>query len=92
LAPRPSASMSRKGNVKLDILEYGYESFQIHCASCHRNYLPEVPTDRAWHPSSIGLSLYQSLTDRQRYSIQQYLMAVKDARFDPNFGSLKDAH
>ena len=88
-APPPTNRMARLGHVKIDTLNVGYRTYQNHCIRCHTDDVPKPVSDRAWHPGSMGLSLYSSLTAEQRYGVIEYLKAVDNLRF--NFGALQDS-
>ena len=91
VAPVPSNRMARLSNAKMDTLNIGYDTYVAHCTRCHTGAVPKAPVGRAWHPESLGLSLYNSLSSTQRYSVQAYLRAVEKARFKVDFGSVQDA-
>ncbi len=82
--------MARLGRVSLDTLNVGYRAYQVSCVECHKDTVPKPPTDRAWHPASMGLNLYSSHTAEQRYGILEYLKAVEASRFKVHGGSLQD--
>ncbi len=90
-APVPSNRMARLSNAKMDDLNIGYETYQAHCTRCHTDRVPKAPLGRAWHPDSMGLPLYQSLSATQRYGVQEYLKAVDKAAFKVDYGSVQDA-
>jgi hypothetical protein len=90
-APEPTNRMARKSNVKIDDLYIGYKSYLQHCARCHQDRVPKRPIgQRYWHPESMGLNLYSSLSDHQRYGVIEYLKAVERARFKLEFDSIQD--
>ena len=90
-APRPNAYMSRISDVKLDILDDGYETFQRHCVQCHDQGVPVPRLGRYWHRPEMGLTLYTSLNDYERYVVVEYMRAVDDARLKMNWGALQGA-
>ena len=89
-APVPNNRMARLSNAKMDTLNIGYQTYQGHCVRCHTEQVPNPPVGRPWHPASLGLSLYSSLSSQQRYGVQQYMKAVERARFKVQTGSLQD--
>ena len=90
-APVPSNRMARLSNAKMDDLNIGYETYRAHCIRCHTDRVPKAPLGRAWHPESLGMALYSSLSATQRFGVQEYLKAVEKARFKVDFGSVQDA-
>ena len=81
-APRPTDRMARLGNSRTDVLNIGYQAYQQHCIRCHQT-VPKPPLGRQWHPPEVGMALYNSLTDNQRYGLLEYLKAVDAMRFKP---------
>lgn len=89
--PKPTNRMARLGRVSIDTLNVGYETYKVSCVECHTDKVPKPPVDRAWHPASMGLNLYQSLSAEQRYGVLSYLRAVEASRFKVHGGSLQDS-
>ncbi len=88
-APAPTNRMARISRVKIDTLNTGFQVYQNNCIRCHTSGVPKPVIDRAWHPESMGLSLYTSLSAEHRYAVIEYLKAVDAQRY--NFGSLQDS-
>lgn len=90
-APEPTGRMARLGRVSIDTLRVGHETYRVSCVECHTDKVPKPPVDRAWHPESLGLDLYQSLSAEQRYAILAYLRSVEASRFKVHGDSLQDS-
>ena len=74
--PEPTSRMARVSRTSIDTLNIGYQAYQTHCIECHSDRVPMPVVGRTWHPESLGLSLYTSLSDNQRYSLLEYMKAV----------------
>lgn len=89
-APPPTNRMARLGRVEIDTLNTGYRVYQSHCIRCHQAGVPKAVPGRPWHPESMGLSLYSSLSAAERYGVIEYLKAVQKSSLKMDFGSLQD--
>jgi hypothetical protein len=75
--PQPTQRMAHITDADYEVIMNGYHLFQSRCTGCHSERVPKAPAlGQPWHDKSLGLSLYDSFSDAERFSLIEYVKSV----------------